>query len=195
MANLNLVREKTALLCMDFHNNVVKNVYQEPGRDVARAARTALEAARRARMTVIHVELFRRPGLAPSARNKFAKMIRTRVPAPPPGQEAWAMQPAEGLEPAEGEFVVHKPRVNAFYASDLEWLLRVRDIDTLVLMGTTTDFVVEMTARHAADADYRVIVLEDCCASWTAQSHQASMAVLEMLADIAKADDFVKGTR
>jgi nicotinamidase-related amidase len=36
----------------------------------------------------------------------------------------------------------------------------------VVLMGVATEFVVEAAAKHAADADFRVIVLEDCCAAF-----------------------------
>ena len=54
-----------------------------------------------------------------------------------------------------------------------------RDIDTLVLMGVATEFVVETAVRYAADLDYRVIVLEDCCAPFSDEAHRASLHVIE----------------
>ena len=41
-------------------------------------------------------------------------------------------------------------------------------------MGVATEFVVEAAARHAADADFRVIVLEDCCAAFSDDAHRVS---------------------
>jgi nicotinamidase-related amidase len=191
MTNLRLNPAKTALLSMDFHRHIVRHVYRAPGHDAVASAKQVLDAARQRGMTVIHVGLLRRPGFV-STRSKFSRTIRTKVPAPPPGQEADAMRIVDAVTPVGDEPVVHKPRINAFFGSDLEWLLRVKDVDTLLLMGVTTDFVVESTARYAADADYRVIVLEDCCAAFSAASHKASIALLDHLADVATAADFLE---
>ena len=85
-----------------------------------------------------------------------------------------------------------KPRVNAFYGSELELLLQSRDIDTLVLMGVTTEMVVESTARQAMDSDYRVIVLEDCCASSQQAYHDNSILVMDRMAEISNSQEFVQ---
>jgi nicotinamidase-related amidase len=52
--------------------------------------------------------------------------------------------------------------------------------------------VVEAAARHAADADFRVIVLEDCCASFSDEAHKAALHVMDHLATIASSADFVQ---
>ncbi|MBI2231551.1 MAG: isochorismatase family protein [Deltaproteobacteria bacterium] len=64
-------------------------------------------------------------------------------------------------------------------------------LDTVVLMGVATEFVVEAAARHAADADYRVIVLEDCCAAFSDEAHRASLHVMDHLATLATSADFI----
>jgi nicotinamidase-related amidase len=53
--------------------------------------------------------------------------------------------------------------VSAFAGTDLETVLRAREVDTLILFGIATSGVVLSTIRHAADADYRMIVVGDCC--------------------------------
>ena len=75
----------------------------------------------------------------------------------------------------------------------MERLLQVKDINTLVLTGVATNFVVEGTAREAVDRGYKVVVLEDCCASLTDEMHDFSVRViLPELCDVATADDFVR---
>jgi nicotinamidase-related amidase len=50
-------------------------------------------------------------------------------------------------------------------------ILRARDIDTLVLFGIATSGVVLSTLLHAADADYRLFVIKDCCADLDLDLH------------------------
>ena len=91
-----------------------------------------------------------------------------------------------------GEPVIRKPRMNPFFGTDLESLLRSRDIDTLVLMGVATEFDVEAAARHAADADFRVIVLQDCCAAFSDETHKVSLHIMDHLATLATSADFLQ---
>ena len=55
--------------------------------------------------------------------------------------------------------------------SDLEMILRARDIDTLILFGIATSGVVLSTLLEAADRDYRLIVAKNCCADLDAEGH------------------------
>jgi nicotinamidase-related amidase len=75
--------------------------------------------------------------------------------------------PATDIHPAvapqPGDIVVTKRRVGAFTGSDLEVVLRAQDIHHLVLTGIATSGVVLSTLRAAADMDYRLTVLADCC--------------------------------
>ncbi|MGO9006839.1 MAG: cysteine hydrolase family protein [Beijerinckiaceae bacterium] len=70
-----------------------------------------------------------------------------------------------------GEIVVVKRRVSAFSGCDLEVILRGHDINHLILTGIATSGVVLLTVRQAADADYRLTVLSDCCLDSDAEVH------------------------
>ena len=85
--------------------------------------------------------------------------------------DKWGGEIIDELKPVKGEEVVEKNRVNAFYNSKLEEILKEAWIDTLIITGVATNWVVEATARHASDADYQVIVVEDCCSSMTQELH------------------------
>jgi nicotinamidase-related amidase len=67
------------------------------------------------------------------------------------------------IAPQPTDIVVTKRCVSAFSGSDLEVVLRAQDISHLVLCGIATSGVVLSTLREAADKDYQLTVLADCC--------------------------------
>jgi gluconolactonase len=73
----------------------------------------------------------------------------------------WGAAPAEGLEPQDGDHIVEKMRMNAFYETRLDILLRGLGVDSLIITGAWTNMSIEHTARHGADAGYEVVVASD----------------------------------
>jgi len=82
------------------------------------------------------------------------------------------MRVHEELKPGADEITVVKRRVSAFTGSDLEVILRAFGIRHLVLTGIATSGVVLSTLREAADKDYRLTVLADCCADGDEEVHR-----------------------
>jgi len=76
------------------------------------------------------------------------------------------------IAPKEGEMTVTKRRVSAFTGSDLEVVLRALSIQHLVLTGIATSGVVLSTTREAADKDYKITILSDCCADGDEEVHR-----------------------
>jgi nicotinamidase-related amidase len=76
-------------------------------------------------------------------------------------------EPAKGLEVRPGQLEVIKRRFNSFYGTELESLLRARDIDTLLITGVTCAKCVNCTIVGAVDRDYNVIALRDAMAGYT----------------------------
>jgi len=74
---------------------------------------------------------------------------------------SWGAAPAKGLEPQPGDHVVEKMRMNGFYETRLDILLRGLGVETLIISGAWTNMSIEHTARHAADAGYRAVVPSD----------------------------------
>ena len=191
MPNLNLDRAKTAVLSMDVQRATVRrsSVFRE--RNVGQSAKSVLESARKAGTLVAHVVIDYQPDFF-SPRNRFLQKIRIPVLSAPGVNVAELLEIADEVKPVGDEPVVRKPRMNPFFGTPLESMLRSRDIDTVVLMGVATEFVVEAAARHAADADFRVIVLEDCCAAFSDEAHRVSLHIMDHLATIATSADFLQ---
>jgi nicotinamidase-related amidase len=76
------------------------------------------------------------------------------------------------LAPLSDDITVVKRRVSAFTGSDLEVILRAKGIQHIVLTGISTSGVVLSTVREAADKDYQITVLSDCCADGDDEVHR-----------------------
>jgi nicotinamidase-related amidase len=76
------------------------------------------------------------------------------------------------ITPLAGEVTVMKRRISAFTGSDLEVVLRAFGIQHIILTGISTSGVVLSTIREAADKDYRITVLADCCADRDEEVHR-----------------------
>ena len=97
------------------------------------------------------------------------------------------------VTPRQGEPIVVKHRVGAFFGTDLDMILRAQGRDTLILMGHATSGVILSTVRYAADADYRLVVVEDGCADRDTEVHSLLMEkVFPRQATVASALDVVR---
>lgn len=191
MANLNLDRARTAVLSMDIQKAPVRRSSMFRERNVGQAAKKALDGARKAGILVIHVVIDYQPAFF-SPKNKFLQKVRIPILSAPGVDVEELLEIVDEVKPVGDEPVIRKPRMNPFYGTALESMLRSRDIDTVVLMGVATEFVVEAAARHAADADYRVIVLEDCCAAFSDEAHRVSLHIMDHVATLATSADFLE---
>jgi nicotinamidase-related amidase len=100
------------------------------------------------------------------------------------------IHPTVGPEP--GDLTVWKRRVSAFAGTDLETILRAREVETLILFGIATSGVVLSTVRHAADADYRIIVVKDCCLDRDDEVHHCLVEkVFPRQATVLTSDDIL----
>jgi nicotinamidase-related amidase len=153
---------RTAVLSMDMQNGIVA-IYAANAPDLLGRCSDLLKAARSRGMEVIHVRVGFRPGLPEvSDRNLLFGAIKSSDRH----QQLFHgtggdIHPALG--PEESDIVVTKHRVSAFAGTDLEMILHAQEIDTLVLFGIATSGVVLSTLLEASDADYRLILVKDCC--------------------------------
>jgi ureidoacrylate peracid hydrolase len=75
------------------------------------------------------------------------------------------------LAPAPREHIVKKHRYSAFFATDLDLILREWGIDTVIISGTTTENCCLATARDAMFNNYQVVFLSDATATYDYPDH------------------------
>jgi biuret amidohydrolase len=143
-----------------------------------------LAAARAAGMAVIHTREGHRPDLTDAPPAKLARgRLECGIGDPGPfgrilvrGEEGHDI--IDELAPAEGEPVLDKPGKGAFYATDLELLLRNRGITRLVVTGVTTEVCVHTTVREANDRGFECLVLADCVGSYFPEFHEVGLKMI-----------------
>lgn len=135
-----------------------------------------LEGARRAGAAVVHVGFSTLPRHGSDSGSWLAQRRRSTVSAEDlclTGSQG--AQFVEELAPEEDELVVHKRRYSAFTGTDLDLLLRARNVRSLVVTGVSTNVCVETTARAAFELGYYVCVPPDATGSWDRTLHETTL--------------------
>jgi nicotinamidase-related amidase len=83
------------------------------------------------------------------------------------------------LKPLPNEPIVDKPGKGAFYATDLEAMLRNRGITSLVVTGVTAEVCVQTTVREANDRGFECLVLSDCIASYFPEFYEMTLRMVK----------------
>lgn len=158
----------------------VLHYFQEHGRAVTEPTLQRLLAVfRSSRMPVIYTtvasELPDGRDLMPILRGRNAT-ARAAVQEAyiPQKNDTWA-RIVDALAPRPDEIVINKTTYGTFTSTGLDRTLRNLGITTLVIGGVVTNVCVETTARDAADHGYDVVLVDDACAAFSPEIHQATL--------------------
>ena len=141
---------KTAVLVMDYQKRQLSAFSEEFQNELIVRANKVLTKARHDGITVINIEVQR------GERTPETEIHPAMIPPP-------------------RELVLTKRRTGPFSTTNLDEVLKEKGIQTLVLMGIRTIGCVLSTVRWAADIDYELIVLSDCCADQDEEVHRVLM--------------------
>jgi ureidoacrylate peracid hydrolase len=98
------------------------------------------------------------------------------------------------LETTPADIIIIKNRYSALSvgSSPLERVLRNLNIDTVLIAGTKTNVCCETTARDAMMLDFKVVMVEDCCAALSDDEHRAALeTIIQQFGDVMTSDDVV----
>jgi len=159
--------QNTALLVMDMQSAVIRHLpdYNEITGKVSKA----IAYARAQNIPVLFVVVGFRPGMPEVSMNN--KMFSASKERSANANMEEGMKIDNTVAPLAGEIIITKRRVSAFTGSDLEVVLRAGSIQHIILTGVATSGVVLSTLREAADKDYRITVLSDCCTDGDTEVH------------------------
>jgi nicotinamidase-related amidase len=165
---MNPNNQNTALLVMDMQSAVIRALpdYNQVTGNVVKA----IAFARLWNIPVIFVVIGFRPGMPEISMNNvvFSASKARSVNA----NMAELMKIDDTVAPVLDEIIITKRRISAFTGSDLDVVLRAQGIQHIILTGVSTSGVVLSTLREAADKDFRITVLSDCCTDRDTEVHR-----------------------
>jgi len=165
---LKLDPARSALIIQDLQNDVIieGGAFADSGapahataQNVVSNVQALAQACRAAGVAVIHVWYIVEAGASGLKLN--APLFNGVKDADALVRGSWGAAPVDGLEPREGDHVVEKMRMNGFFDTRLDILLRGLGAETIIVTGAWTNMSIEHTARHGADAGYEVLVASD----------------------------------
>ncbi|MGH7203169.1 MAG: cysteine hydrolase family protein [Candidatus Levyibacteriota bacterium] len=185
----NTTKQTSALLIMDVQTRIVSMIKEHD--ELITNIKKAVKQAHAMNLPVIYVKVAFRSGFPEvSPNNKSFSQIKQNATA---FADANSMEIFSEIMPEKDDIIVTKRRVSAFTGSDLEVILRSQGINHLILSGIATSGVVLSTLREAADKDYQLTVLSDCCADSDAEVHTVLIAkVFPRQAEVLTAKDWIK---
>ena len=165
---MNLDPARTALIIQDLQNDIISEggAFADSGapghaqsQNVVENVKGVADAARAAGVPVIHIHYIVEAGAKGLKQN--APLFQGVKESDALVRGSWGAAPVDGLEPQEGDHVVEKTRMNGFYNTVLDNLLRGYGTETIVITGAWTNMSIEHTSRHGADAGYEIVVVSD----------------------------------
>jgi nicotinamidase-related amidase len=179
---------KTALLLMDIQEPTVKMLPDST--DFIKSVTHAIQIARLNNIPLIYVVVgFRKGYPEASPNNKSFSVIKKNTAMSFDSEESARVHAS--VTPQPNDILIVKKRISAFTGSDLEVVLRSLGIIHIVLTGIATSGVVLSTLREAADKDYVITVLSDCCADRDEEVHRVLMTkVFPRQAEVMKTEEW-----
>jgi ureidoacrylate peracid hydrolase len=170
---------KTAIVLVEYQNDftteggvlhgAVKTVMDQTG--MLTHTKALVSAARSAGATIIHSPIQFAAGYYEITRHPYG-ILKGVVDSNAFVKGSWGAEIVGDLTPADGEIVLEGKRgLDAFASTNLDFILRSKGIETVVLAGFLTNCCVESTMRSAYERGYEVITLTDCVAGTSPEEH------------------------
>ena len=135
-----------------------------------------VEAARAAGVTIMHAPITFAPGYGELSRHPYG-ILKGVVDGNAFVKGTWGAAIVDALTPAAGDIVIEGKRgLDTFASTNLDFILRSKGIETVILGGFLTNCCVESTMRSAYENGYRVITLTDCTAATSPEEHDNAIA-------------------
>jgi nicotinamidase-related amidase len=144
---------RTALVVVDMQNDFVKrggSLLVPDAEATIQAIRRLLDLARTSRMHVVFSQDTHRQG--DREWELWPEHCR---------EGTWGWEIVAELAPRVGETVLRKGRYDVFFDTQLDYLLRQRTVDTLIICGTVANFGVHYTAASAGLRWYALVIPRD----------------------------------
>lgn len=177
---------------LDPDRSISPGLAREAGRRGLVARTAALALAFRAReLPVFHCVIEHRADQKAMIANSYLGAMALKHRSMTSGTPDVEIPAALGPEP--GDLVSSRATgLTAFYGTDLDAMLRLQRVETVILAGVSTDIALPGLALEAVNRGYSVVLAENCTAGSSAGSHEFMVTnMLSLLARIAPAAEII----
>jgi nicotinamidase-related amidase len=181
-----MIHGTAALLVIDIQHEFIDEdgaVFCIGGKEMLPRVKTLIEACRAADIPIVFTQEVHRPSRVDMGRELDGNEPDHCLIG------SHGVEIMEEIAPEPGDLIVTKPRYDAFLGTDLEYVLNGLGVfpnDTLILCGDATNVCVHYTGAGAHQRDYRIKVVEDCCAGSSPEEHEAALTQLDYLQNGAR---------
>jgi ureidoacrylate peracid hydrolase len=183
-AHWDLVPGRTTLLLIDLQNDFLHEDgwYAQSGVDISHMrrvlepTRTLLEAARRGDVPVI----WTRHGFRDATDAGPFFELRPFLRDGGLRRDTWGFEIYDELTPEDGDWLVEKSRLSAFYNTNLELVLRGLKAETVLITGVLTNQCVAATSKDAMFRDFKPIVVEECTGTTMPHLHEPALEMIRV---------------
>ena len=134
-----------------------------------------VDAARQAGATVMHAPITFADGYNELSSHPYG-ILKGVVDGHAFVKDSWGAAIVDELAPKPGDIVIEGKRgLDTFASTNLDFILRSKGIQTIVLGGFLTNCCVESTMRTGYEHGYKVITLNDCVAATSIEEHDNAL--------------------
>ncbi len=180
----------TAVVAVDLQNDFTHpDGFSGSRGDISRAAavmgpnQRLLGAAREAGILVCYTQQVRRLDGSLDTAGFLAKITESLGGAEPRMciEGTWGMEIDETVAVTPQDVVVQKHRRSGFAGTNLDTILRGKNVRTVVITGLALSGCVEATVRDAIELGYFVVVPRDCVADYGEERHVEGLKAFERI--------------
>jgi ureidoacrylate peracid hydrolase len=194
-----LPRDATAIVVVELQNDLVHpSLVGQKGLSgkLAEAVQTRgvlprladlLARCREVGVPVLYATKERHPDIPQPTHARIYRMAGVATPKLVHG--TWGAEVVEDIAPQKGDVVLPRyTSIDPSHGSEIWSVLRNLGTQTLIVAGISTTMAVEGLVRGAANRGFRIVVVEDCCASFPEEWHRFSADnILPLIADVVPA--------
>ena len=137
---------------------------------------TLVDKARAAGVTIMHAPITFAPGYGELTRHPYG-ILKGVVDGNAFVKGTWGAAIVDDLAPTEGDILIEGKRgLDTFASTNIDFILRSKGIETIILAGFLTNCCVESTMRSGYENGYRVITLTDCTAATSPAEHENAIS-------------------
>nr|3KL2_A Chain A, Putative isochorismatase [Streptomyces avermitilis]3KL2_B Chain B, Putative isochorismatase [Streptomyces avermitilis]3KL2_C Chain C, Putative isochorismatase [Streptomyces avermitilis]3KL2_D Chain D, Putative isochorismatase [Streptomyces avermitilis]3KL2_E Chain E, Putative isochorismatase [Streptomyces avermitilis]3KL2_F Chain F, Putative isochorismatase [Streptomyces avermitilis]3KL2_G Chain G, Putative isochorismatase [Streptomyces avermitilis]3KL2_H Chain H, Putative isocho len=181
---LELDPARTAIVLIEYQNEftsdggvlhgAVADVMQHTGMLANTVA--VVDAARQAGVPIMHAPITFAEGYGELTRHPYG-ILKGVVDGKAFVKGTWGAAIVDELAPVNGDIVIEGKRgLDTFASTNLDFILRSKGVDTIVLGGFLTNCCVESTMRTGYERGFRVITLTDCVAATSQEEHNNAIS-------------------